>query len=219
MPGGSYRPTEYWGRRYEKQGRRTVTSPGNDWEGQRDAFLDAIDLEGCGSVFDYGCGVGRLAAGLIAKLDDPRIYRGYDPIQRALDLCPEIDGADFSHETPTDSFDAIVACTVLQHLPPTQYVEALRLFKALLVPGGRIVLIEHDPADPKIRGKRIAPHMFLRTGEEHTRALGTDEALRTAVVGRVRAPFENHYSLTVNVDRLEVRAGMPGGESEEQRAT
>jgi ubiquinone/menaquinone biosynthesis C-methylase UbiE len=46
------------------------------------------------------------------------------------------------------SFDAAFAICVMHHVPPAQWVEFLKEMRRVVRPGGRVIVIEHNPLNP-----------------------------------------------------------------------
>lgn len=123
------------------------------------------DLGPDGRVLDVGCGPGRMAYCLSCYLTSKGRYEGFDVVPRyvrrlratvtrrfpnvrfrSVDLRngvynPRGDGsaAGFRFPYPAESFDAVVAFSVFQHLGPEVVRRYLREIGTVLRPGGRCV--------------------------------------------------------------------------------
>jgi len=112
------------------------------------------------AILDYGCGVGNI---------DP-FLRKYFPGSRicAVDVSEEsIAIAKSKHEAFDisyavidaagndlpfgDSFDLVLACGVLHHIPREGLPQAFSRIKAHLKPGGLLFIFEHNPYHPAIQ--------------------------------------------------------------------
>jgi SAM-dependent methyltransferase len=102
-----------------------------------------------GSVLDFGCGLGRLAAPLSEHFER---YVGVDisagMIERAAKFNAKSEGCEFLHNEDPDlarfgngSFDAVVTFQVLQHVPGTDLIHGyVRELGRVLAPGGLLAL-------------------------------------------------------------------------------
>ncbi len=96
------------------------------------------------NVLDLGCGNGRLFAFL--KKQGFQSYLGVDQSEELLKCAkkahPEAKFllADIADLPEMKSFDAIFAIASFHHLPPTEQGKALRAWKKLLKPGGRLFM-------------------------------------------------------------------------------
>jgi SAM-dependent methyltransferase len=75
----------------------------------RPVFGAAVPLSAYESIFDFGCGCGRLARRLIQQTTPPRRYRGVDPNRQMVDWCaanlsPHAPGFTFSHHDVFQEF-------------------------------------------------------------------------------------------------------------------
>ena len=104
-------------------------------------------------VLDLGCGRGEL----LDLLRDASIpARGVDLDSAMVQRCREKgleaelgDAVTTLIGLPEASVGAVIACQVIEHLPPTQLSDFLRSVRAALVPGGRLVLETVNPHAPQ----------------------------------------------------------------------
>ena len=126
-------------------------------------ILPLVDdhLAGCARVLDVGCGEGQLArriAALGGEVVGHRPDRGADrrgPAPRRRSAVRPGFGAALPFASA--SFDAVVACLVLEHIEP--FEPAIDEIARVLAPGGRFVLLPEPPAAPDA-GQRLdrRPH-------------------------------------------------------------
>jgi ubiquinone/menaquinone biosynthesis C-methylase UbiE len=112
------------------------------------------------SLLDFGCGTGEMlqqlrkggfrgrlegcdvSRGMLAELvmlwDSGELPRLHVTRARALDLRER-------------SFDLVLACCVFHHIPRSERCEVFRELKAVLKPGGRVIVFEHNPHNPLTR--------------------------------------------------------------------
>lgn len=125
-----------------------------------------LGVDASTSVLDIGCGVGRLAIGLIAEFGEPSKYVGVDVNRTSVEWCQRnlqsrhpnlrfvhldvanerynrggrpIDEA-FSLPFETDRFDAIFLYSVFSHMETEDVSAYLREFRRLLRPEGGVFL-------------------------------------------------------------------------------
>lgn len=103
-------------------------------------------------ILDYGCGVGSLLALLSTRY--PHV-EGFDPSSESLALARErAPGCTLHPESgalPARAFGLVVLACVLHHVPPAERPALLALVRARLRPGGRVIVFEHNPANPLTR--------------------------------------------------------------------
>lgn len=107
-----------------------------------------------GRVLDYGCGIGLLAKSLLRLLPGARVD-GYDISAASLrELDPELAGlgrfTDNTEELRSD-YDLILVANVMHHIDPRDRPATFRALKERLVPGGRLMVFEHNPYNPLTR--------------------------------------------------------------------
>lgn len=108
-------------------------------------------------LLDYGCGTGTLLRAL-REGGFAGDLAGCDPSEAMLEearrtwgpgavppLAP-MRGALAPH--PNGSFDAVVACGVLHHVPPRERPGVYAEMARLVAPGGRAYIFEHNPFHP-----------------------------------------------------------------------
>ena len=103
-------------------------------------------------ILDFGCGIGNLTEHLVESFRD---VHGYDPSTESLRLAKaRAESATFHHDlqtVPDGSFGTVVLAGVLHHVEPSARSELLFSVKNKLLPGGRIVVFEHNPFNPFTR--------------------------------------------------------------------
>lgn len=107
-----------------------------------------------GTVLDFGCGIGLLARMLRKYLPDAPLY-GYDASPASIERI-EPNLAAQAVFTPhkrelLDSYDLIVISNVMHHIPPADRQATILELVARLNPSGKLVLFEHNPANPLTR--------------------------------------------------------------------
>lgn len=122
-------------------------------------------------ILDAGCGVGRYTIPLamreyevmgvdisslaITELDNVRLRRNMQMGLAAADVCH----LPFRDNT----FDAVVAFGVLQHLLEEERSAVPKEFARVLVPGGTIVIEVLGREDMRMGGREVEPATFLRS--------------------------------------------------------
>lgn len=105
-------------------------------------------------ILDFGCGVGLLAAGLHRRLAAATLH-GYDEsagmiaqvepaLARAGRFTSRLDDLD-------DDYAAIVVANVMHHVPRARRQVMVQGLSRRLAAGGRLMLFEHNPANPVTR--------------------------------------------------------------------
>jgi len=92
-------------------------------------------------VYEAGCGEGYVTAHIAQSRFDIEIHASdisTEVVKQAKMLCPNVNfsvGSVYQIDFPTDSFDLVVACEVLEHLetPETAIQELLRVTKRYLL--------------------------------------------------------------------------------------
>ncbi|HYO93887.1 MAG TPA: class I SAM-dependent methyltransferase [Polyangiaceae bacterium] len=103
-------------------------------------------------ILDYGCGVGSLAEVLARTFP---ALEGYDPSPKSLETARRRMPGRVFHEDPSairdDHFGAAVLSGVLHHVAPGERAAVLATVRQKLMPGGKIVVFEHNPWNPLTR--------------------------------------------------------------------
>jgi SAM-dependent methyltransferase len=148
-----------------------------------------------GTALDFGCGPGRLTAGLAAAGFGKVIGVDISPgmLAKARELVDD-DRCEFVHDPGTElttvadeSIDLVYSSRVLQHIPPALAHGYIRHFLRVAVPGGLVVF--QLPAGPA-----GASGALLR-------------ALPAAVLDRLRAGMQMHGTEPAAVTRIVAAAG------------
>jgi SAM-dependent methyltransferase len=106
-------------------------------------------------VLDVGCGVGLVDEFLKSHL--PHLV-GVDISAKSLDVA-RVRNPEIAYYHSTDgklpfvdgSFDVVFAMCVWHHVPPNQWSTFLSEFSRVLVPGGLLLVYEHNPLNPLTR--------------------------------------------------------------------
>lgn len=148
-----------------------------------------------GTALDFGCGPGRLSAGLAAA-GFARVI-GVDVSATMLAKAREIvddDRCEFVHDEGTalasvadDSIDLVYSCRVLQHMPPALAHGYIRHFLRVATPGG-VVVFQLPAAPAGLVG-------------------GAMKALPAPVLDRLRAGMQMHGTAPAEVTRVIAEAG------------
>ena len=111
--------------------------------------LAASELAGARRVLDVGCGDGQISR-LAGGLDGVDVVVGVDPTWNQISVAAGRGGATgfasaFADELPfrDDSFDAVVACLVFEHIDEVD--DAIAEVARVLQPGGRFCFFLNHP--------------------------------------------------------------------------
>ena len=111
--------------------------------------LAASELSGARRILDVGCGDGQISR-LAHALDGVEVVIGVDPTWNQIAVASDRGGATgfasaFADELPfpDDSFDAVVACLVFEHIDEVD--GAIAEVARVLEPGGRFCLFLNHP--------------------------------------------------------------------------
>jgi SAM-dependent methyltransferase len=118
-------------------------------------YVAQILGKGCrGTLLDFGCGVGVLAALLKQELPGCRLD-GYDVSAASV---REVPGALVAAGTFTSDlaglsgrYDAVVLSNVMHHVAPEHRGDVMARLCDRLAPGGKLFVFEHNPANPVTR--------------------------------------------------------------------
>jgi ubiquinone/menaquinone biosynthesis C-methylase UbiE len=108
---------------------------------------------GSGRVLDFGCGVGNLSRALVETFPAARVV-GVDSSEESLQAAhARAPSAQFVQSFghlpfPTAEFDVVVAACVFHHIDQPERMHWLREISRVLVPGGFVILFEHNPLNP-----------------------------------------------------------------------
>ena len=110
-------------------------------------------------ILDFGCGIGLLTRELAKRFHNARIT-GVDVSADSLRIARQSfseERVSFTQTTPSGlpealpQFDLIVAACVFHHIAPAMRDTVIRSLIERLVPGGRLVIFEHNPNNPLTR--------------------------------------------------------------------
>ena len=106
-------------------------------------------------VLEFGCGTGRNIAFLRERFPDATVM-GSDVSQKSLDVARASNpGVHFWKEGTADGeqsgFDLVFVAGVFHHVPPAERDAVAARIAALLNPGGKVVVFEHNPYNPVTR--------------------------------------------------------------------
>jgi SAM-dependent methyltransferase len=146
-----------------------------------DRFASRSDL----AALDIGCGIGSLHSHLgdiFQQMHGIDISRAC--IERAKATNPTLHYETYDGtRLPFDvrAFDVALAVNVMHHVPPAQWPDFIREMRRVTMPGGLVLIIEHNPFNPLTR---LAAHrcafdrdaVLLRAGI--TEQLLTDAGVR-----------------------------------------
>ena len=141
------------------------------WKGPYSLDFFERHVTSPGRILDAGCGVGRYTIPLamreydvtgvdislfaITELDNARLRRNMQMDLAAADVCH----LPFRENT----FDAVVAFGILQHLLEEERSTVLPEFARVLVPGGTLVIEVLGIEDMRMGGREVETATFLRS--------------------------------------------------------
>jgi 2-polyprenyl-3-methyl-5-hydroxy-6-metoxy-1,4-benzoquinol methylase len=142
---------------YEELHARSVRITGEEPEyfaAYKASYVARRLTSGVTRVLDYGCGIGMLSRQLKLHLPQAQID-GFDPsrdslgrMERAL-LTQGVFTSD-PNKLRRD-YDAIIIANVLHHVKPPNRQDLVSGAVSRLSPGGKLVIFEHNPANPLTR--------------------------------------------------------------------
>jgi len=145
---------DHYGAGMENPAKRLAgASPEDFLKPKIDLLAGLIDnLPESASLLDFGCGTGGFAA-LIQSRWPSLGVEGCDLSEGMLDEAVrrgttlnlwKYDGRDL----PFERYDLVTAVCVFHHICPSEWVVVANRIRKALKPGGRFVLIEHNPWNP-----------------------------------------------------------------------
>lgn len=127
-------------------------------------------------ILEYGCGIGRNIPFLREKFPNAEV-QGSDISEASLEIARK-DNVDVHFfiendgEDVRERFDLIFVAGVFHHIPPALRAQVMQKIFTRLVPGGELMIFEHNPYNPVTR--RIvnncpydADAVLLRPSELH----------------------------------------------------
>ncbi len=147
-----------------------------------------------GRVLDFGCGTGALAEWV-----EPAMYFGVDQDHEALEEARRRHPRHGFAATPhgKGAFDTIAALAVVEHLSEPE--SWLREMRALLAPGGCLVLTTPHPAFRLIHDAGARAGLFSRdAAEEHERFFNRAALERLAASSGFRLALYRRFLLGAN---------------------
>jgi 2-polyprenyl-3-methyl-5-hydroxy-6-metoxy-1,4-benzoquinol methylase len=133
-----------------------------DWAGQTAHVVRVMTELGLARsglrVLDFGCGVGRVAAALLAwpgvqirAVDSSAwMLRHAARYLNALGGTPEVElSSDYALwlEDPREAFDLVILVEVVQHIPEPELCDILPRLAPMLTPGGRVFIYGNEKLD------------------------------------------------------------------------
>ena len=105
-------------------------------------------------ILDYGCGMGLVTGQLKKTLPRARVD-GYDVSRESLERMDAGLRSQGKFVTSTnelqENYDVVMMANVLHHIEPEKRQPAIAEAAGLLAPGGKLVIFEHNPANPLTR--------------------------------------------------------------------
>jgi 2-polyprenyl-3-methyl-5-hydroxy-6-metoxy-1,4-benzoquinol methylase len=106
------------------------------------------------TILDYGCGVGLVCSQLKKYLPTARID-GYDVSETSLErIDPALRAQGIFASCTGDlsgAYDIVILANVLHHIEPKNRQSTISQAAGLLGQGGKLVIFEHNPANPLTR--------------------------------------------------------------------
>jgi len=105
-------------------------------------------------ILDFGCGIGQCSLHLVGHFTQSEVV-GFDVSEDSLKIArPRIPQANFTSDwdqVATQKYDLIFTSNVFHHIDPDEHLLWLGRLKAVLNPGGSLVIFEHNPINPLTR--------------------------------------------------------------------
>jgi SAM-dependent methyltransferase len=203
-----------------------------------DAVLALLTRRGVspkpGTALDFGCGPGRLTAGLAAAGFGRAIGVDVSPtmLAKARELVDD-ERCEFVHDQSTDlatipdeSVDLVYSARVLQHLPPALAHGYIRHFVRVAVPGGLVVFqLPAGPVGPLAFWVRVLPAQLVDRLRAGMQMHGTPPAAVTRIVAdaggvtvsveedRSAGPRWRSHLYVVRADKLAGPVGVDRGDA------
>ena len=191
----------------------------------REAALDPADLGPGDRVLDVCCGTGTLALAAAERVGDGGRVIGVDAsaemIERASGKASGRRNVAFQVATaqalpfPDGSFEAVFCTLGLHHVPVADRAAALREMQRVLVPGGRVVIVEFDRTRTSVLSPASLLHRrhqpdVLREAATTMAEVGFDEVEvgRRQVSPRLRVAFEVEDAEAVTDDLVAAGAEL-----------
>ena len=109
----------------------------------------------CGKVLDFGCGTGTLSSFIKQYLPRSELH-GYDVSSESIRRISPILSAYGYFTSDLSQLDKdyalVVLANVLHHVSPNQRGELIREVTSRLARSGKLIIFEHNPANPLVRG-------------------------------------------------------------------
>ncbi|MFP5258638.1 MAG: class I SAM-dependent methyltransferase [Acidobacteriota bacterium] len=106
-------------------------------------------------ILEYGCGTGGNLPHLAAAFPGASVAGGdisEKSLEQAAAAAPSAALYHLGRDAlPTGSFDLVFVAGVLHHVPPPARGAVMAAMAAALAPGGRLLVFEHNPANPLTR--------------------------------------------------------------------
>lgn len=106
-------------------------------------------------ILDIGCGHGLIHPHLMQAISIQIELHGIDPAKEVIEKAEQsnpgvsykvYDGEILPYETAT--FDVAYTICVMHHVPPNKWMAFLSEMVRVVKPGGKIIIIEHNPFNP-----------------------------------------------------------------------
>jgi 2-polyprenyl-3-methyl-5-hydroxy-6-metoxy-1,4-benzoquinol methylase len=140
---------------YEEDHKSSIRASGEDPSYFHDYKLACLARKGVDEtapLLDFGCGVGNLTERFVKRY---REVHAFDPsvvsVARARERAPEATFHETASSLPKGHFETAVLSGVLHHVAPDARHDLLVGVRALMRPGGRIFVFEHNPLNPVTR--------------------------------------------------------------------
>ena len=115
----------------------------------------SIDVLKPKRILDFGCGIGKVSGKLAEKYSDLD-FLGYDVSEGSINLarhqfhrCSNVKWTTELNDA--NGVDLILGVNVFHHIHPDLRDDVLKSLGAILNPGGRLLIIEHNPLNPLTR--------------------------------------------------------------------